>query len=104
MSDRRANNGGKRANAGRKSKAEELDLAGLLDRVWTLNDREDVIKALHAKAADGNDKAAGLLLSYAYGRPTERVEHSNPDGSPLLSPIAEALTKIYGATDTSNQR
>lgn len=98
MPDGRANNGGSRRNAGRKSKAQEMGLAGMLDRVWSLQDREDVIKGLHAKAIDGNEKAAALLLAYAYGKPTERVEHSNPDGSPLLSPIADALTKVYGAT------
>lgn len=26
----------------------------------------------------------------------ERVEHSNPDGSPLLQPVAEAIVKVYG--------
>jgi hypothetical protein len=92
------NSGGKPGRSGRKSKAEELGLAALLDRVWTTADREKVIRSLHAKSVEGNEKAAALLLSYAYGKPTERVEHSNPDGSPLLSPIADALTKIYGAT------
>ena len=90
--------GGRRANAGRKSKADEMELAGLLDRVWTLQDREDVIRALHAKAIDGNDKAASLLLDYAYGKPPERVQHENPDGTALMSPVADAITKIYGAT------
>ena len=89
--------GGKRPNAGRKSKAEEMELAGLLDRVWTLSDREEVIRAIHAKAVDGNEKAAALLLAYAYGKPPERIQHENPDGSPLLSPLADALVKIYGA-------
>lgn len=92
------NHGGTRKNAGRKSKAKEFGLASILDRIWHTKDREDVIKALHLKALDGNEKAAALLLSYAYGKPTERVEHSNPDGTSLLSPIAEALNKIYGAT------
>lgn len=97
--------GGRRANAGRKSKAEELELAGLLDRVWTLQDREDVIRALHARAIDGNEKAASLLFAYAYGKPPERIQHENPDGTALLSPIADALTKIYGAANTTtNQR
>lgn len=75
-----------------------MGLANLLDRVWKQKDREAVIRSLHSKALEGNEKAAALLLSYAYGKPTERVEHSNPDGSPLLSPIADALTKVYGAT------
>jgi polyhydroxyalkanoate synthesis regulator phasin len=28
---------------------------------------------------------------------TDKVEHGNPDGSPLLQPVADALTKVYGA-------
>lgn len=96
--------GGKRANAGRKSKAEEAGLAGLLDRVWTTQDREDVIRSLHARALDGNERAASLLLAYAYGKPPERIQHENPDGSPLMSPVAEALIKIYGANPTANNR
>lgn len=91
--------GGKKGRSGRKSKAEEMGLANLLDRVWVIADREDVIRTLHMKALGGNEKAAALLLSYAYGKPKERVEHSNPDGTPLLSPVADALTKIYGATN-----
>jgi hypothetical protein len=27
---------------------------------------------------------------------TEKMEHSNPDGSPLLAPIADAVMKVYG--------
>lgn len=92
------NSGGKKGKSGRKSKAEEMGLAGLLDRVWPLQDREDVIKALHAKAVDGNEKAASLLLAYAYGKPPERIQHENPDGTALLSPVAEAIVKIYGAS------
>lgn len=91
------NHGGRRANSGRKSKAKELGLAEILDRIWTLGDRYEVIQALNEKAKAGNEKAAALLLAYAYGKPTERVEHSNPDGSPLLSPVADAIAKIYGA-------
>lgn len=92
--------GGKKGRSGRKSKAEEMGLANLLDRVWTTPDRENVVRSLHSKAVEGNEKAAALLLSYAYGKPTERVEHVNPDGTSLLSPIANALTRIYGAATT----
>jgi hypothetical protein len=60
-----------------------------------------VVKNL-AKIASGKDakaavSAATLLLGYAYGKPTERHEHSNPDGSPLLQPVAEAMVKVYGS-------
>lgn len=99
----KGNRGGQKGKSGRKSRADEMELAGLLDRVWTLQDREDVLKALHAKAVDGNEKAASLLLAYAYGRPPERIQHENPDGTSLLSPIADALMKIYGASITANQ-
>lgn len=34
---------------------------------------------------------------------TERIEHSNPDGTPIVQPIADALVKVYGASPTSNQ-
>lgn len=94
--------GGKKGRSGRKSKAEEMGLSNLLDRVWKTKDREAVIQALNVKALEGNEKAAALLLSYAYGKPTERIEHANPDGSPLLSPMAEALTKVYGASSPTN--
>lgn len=92
----RGNKGGAKGRSGRKSKAEEQGLAALLDRVWTPSDREAVIRKLHTNAVAGNEKAAAILLSYAYGKPTERVEHSNPDGSPLLQPVAEAMVKVYG--------
>lgn len=94
--------GGKKGRSGRKSRAEEFGLAALLDRVWTIEDRENVIRVLHVNAIEGNERAAGLLLSYAYGKPTEKHEHSNPDGSPLLQPVAEALTKIYGSANSAN--
>jgi phage terminase small subunit len=32
----------------------------------------------------------------------ERIEHSNPDGSPLGQPIAEALAKVYGSGATGS--
>lgn len=92
------NHGGRRSNSGRKSKAEELGLAGLLDRVWPLADREDVLRTLHAKALNGNERAAALLLAYAYGKPPERIQHENPDGTALMSPVADALAKIYGTS------
>lgn len=34
---------------------------------------------------------------------TERIEHSNPDGTPIVQPIADALVKVYGTSPASNQ-
>jgi hypothetical protein len=82
-------------------------------RVHTLVTDPDEIKALldeHDGAAgvvDGvfyyfsdvlpDNKAIDSMLNRALGKPKESVEHSNPDGSPLLSPVADALTKVYGS-------
>lgn len=43
-----------------------------------------------------DNKAIEAMMNRAFGKPTEKHEHSNPDGSPLLAPVADALTKIYG--------
>lgn len=90
--------------SGRKSKAEEMGLQSLLDRAFTEVDREAVIGNL-VTIAKGTDlkaavSASTLLLGYTYGKPTERHEVSNPDGSPLLSPVAEALAKVYGTSSS----
>ena len=34
----------------------------------------------------------------------ERIEHSNPDGSPLGQPVADALMKVYGAGTTADNK
>lgn len=31
----------------------------------------------------------------------ERMEHMNPDGTPLMTPVADAITKIYGPANRS---
>lgn len=101
MADGRKNNGGARPNSGRKSKAEELGLATLIDSRLSEEKWGKVIDNLYNFAVSSNAKAAvgatSLLLAYKFGKPTERHEHSNPDGSPLLAPVADALTKIYGS-------
>jgi len=91
------NSGGKKGRSGRKSKAEELGIADLWDKAWPLADRHDVVRALHEQAKSGNVPAATLLFAYCYGKPTEKHEHSNPDGSALLQPVADAMVKAYGS-------
>lgn len=31
----------------------------------------------------------------------DRIEHANPDGSPLMTPVAEAMLKVYGPPDSN---
>lgn len=78
-----AKHGGRRPGAGRKPKEVETDLADLLQRIFTPQDREKVFRRLIADSTSGDHKATGLLLAYAYGKPTERVEISGRDGGPV---------------------
>lgn len=79
--------GGKKGRSGRKSKAEELGLVALLEESFPLADRRLVIQNL-ANIAKGDDpkaavSAAGLLLGYAFGKPTEKHEVGGEGGGPL---------------------
>lgn len=76
--------GGKKGRSGRKSKAEEMGLAPLLNEAFPIEDRKAVIENLRRIATGHDDKvavsAANLLLAYTYGKPKESVEHSGKDG------------------------
>lgn len=94
---------GVKGKSGRKTKAEEIGLSMMLTDCWSDAERRKVIRNLHkfavsedAKAAIG---AAGLLLAYAYGKPTERLEHSfdlsqlTDDELKALEPVVAKLTQ-----------
>lgn len=91
-------NGGKRPGAGRKSKAEELGLAALLENSFTLKDREAVIVNLSRIAKGSDDKAAvsasSLLLAYTYGKPTEKHEHGGEGGGPIVLKVVYAQPRV----------
>lgn len=85
--DGRKNNGGARPGAGRKTKAEILGLAELIDTAWPTADQKKVITKL---AKDCNDpdfhirqESRKLLLAYKFGRPTEKHEVAGKDGGPI---------------------
>jgi len=69
-----AGRGGKRENAGRKSKAEELGLDGLMD---SIGPTEDVLKRIYelavGKSKPPNIEAQKLWMSYKFGKPKESV-------------------------------
>lgn len=75
--------GGKRPNSGRKSKAEEMGLAALLDQCWTLTDRRKCIERLAQQASAGEMEATKLLMAYTYGKPVERKQVTGEDGNAL---------------------
>jgi len=69
--------GGRRANAGRKTKAEELGLPKLLAECVTNAERKAIFKMLVRKATkEESESAAALVLAYLYGKPMQRVEQS----------------------------
>ena len=71
--------GGKRKGAGRKSKADELQLIEQLDKHI---DRDMVIQKLRALVDDGDFKAIQLYMNYLYGKPKEtkkvKIETEKP--------------------------
>lgn len=77
--------GGRRPGAGRKRKADELELMNLLNTAWPLSERRAAIERLVEMSKNSFNKldAIKLLLSYAYGKPVDRQEISGPDGGPL---------------------
>lgn len=80
-------NGGARPGAGRKSKAEEMGLAALLNRCFTEEQREECIGKLveDAKSLEFNvrDSARKLLLAYTFGQPAAKHEVTGKDGGPM---------------------
>lgn len=97
MADGRKNNGGKRPNSGRKSKAEELGLPVLIDSRLPQEKWGKVIDNLYGFAIGSNPKAAvgaaSLLLAYKFGKPTERHEHAGADGGPMVLKVVYAAPK-----------
>ena len=51
----------------------------------------DAILRVHLKKAIGGDaKSTEILLSYAYGKPTQRMEHMGEDGGAISFTLAAA--------------
>jgi len=97
--------GGARPGAGRKPKAQDLELHALLNDAWPLEKRRAAIENL-AETAQGFSKssvaAAQLLLSYAYGRPIDRKEISGPDGEPLKAYVSVSPDEWDTAPETTD--
>lgn len=63
--------GGKRAGAGRPSKAEETKL---IERLDSLIESDEVIQQLHSLIAKGNFRAIQLYFQYRWGKPKEQID------------------------------
>lgn len=82
--------GGKRTGAGRKTKAETLQLDKLLEDCATDDDIKELFRVLVRNGKRGNINATMAFLSYKYGKPKERLEHSGDKDNPLIIKIVRA--------------
>jgi hypothetical protein len=73
--------GGKREGAGRKSKAEEMQLIELLN---THIDKDSVILKLKQFIDEDNLKALEIYLAYMYGKPKETKDVTITSEQPLF--------------------
>lgn len=81
MADGRKKNGGARPGAGRKTKAEILGLAALIDEAWPVEDQKTVLRKLASDAVADDfqvrHQARQLLLAYKFGKPKDTVESNS---------------------------
>lgn len=83
--------GGARTGAGRKSKAEEQKL---VERLSPLQD--EAHKQLETALKSGQKWAIEMYFGYMYGKPTQRVEQSGPDGGPIsYESVKDGLRDLY---------
>lgn len=66
-------NGGAREGAGRKSKAEELQLAETIDKALGENWITELLQKIYESAKKGSFHHQQLLLAYRVGKPKETV-------------------------------
>jgi len=76
--DGRKKNGGARTGSGRRTKAEILGLAALIDASWPIEDQQKVLTKLAQDCTDidfhTRHEARKLLLAYKFGKPKETHE------------------------------
>jgi hypothetical protein len=84
--------GGPKPGAGRKSKAAELGLVGILDEAFPPEERVELFRKLKEMALTGDMRAIELLAAYTWGKPRQAVELTGADGGAIeLNVYAEAF-------------
>lgn len=84
MADGRKNNGGARKGAGRKPKADEAKIRELLSPYRDKAIQTVVDIMLHGERESDRLNAAKLFMSYDWGLPNAKVEHSGDVNSPVI--------------------
>lgn len=96
--------GGKRENAGRKPKADEIKRIELMD---SIADPKEVWDSLWKVAKKGNTNAIRTWVEYRYGKPKDRIDVTSNDEtlgsewnlSRLNDKQLEALIALHGGKD-----
>lgn len=89
--------GGKRAGAGRKTKAETLQLDKLLDECVSDDDIKELFRVLVRNGKRGNVNAIMALLAYRYGKPKDRQELTGKVR--VIVDYADVSASSFGAAD-----
>lgn len=76
--------GGKRVGAGRKTKAETLELDRILNECATEDDIKELFRVLIKNGKRGNINAIMAFMAYKYGKPKERHEITGADGGAIV--------------------
>jgi len=80
--DETKKNGGARAGAGRKPKADEIKLIETMDAIAV---PDTIWKMLYAKVLDSDVNAIKTWLQYRYGMPKQIIEQTN------ITPVTEIV-------------
>lgn len=69
-----AEHGGARYGAGRKSKAEELELSALIDEVAGEDGKKTILTKIIEQAKSGSYKHQELFMAYYFGKPNQKID------------------------------
>lgn len=69
-----AEHGGARDGAGRKSKAEELELSALIDEVAGEDGKKTILTKIIEQAKSGSYKHQELFMAYYFGKPNQKID------------------------------
>lgn len=69
-----AEHGGARENAGRKTKAEELELSFLIDEIAGDEGKKEILSKIIEQAKSGSYKHQELFMAYYFGKPNQKID------------------------------
>jgi len=90
-----AKHGGKRANAGRKSRVVEQNLNALLEECVSVDRWRSILTKLAEDAESVSfrvrNESRKVLMAYRFGKPVDRIEVGGEGGGPIPITIIEPV-------------